>query len=106
MRDLKDDERKIFKFKTLSWNIAHQLTFERLKQRLTETSILLQMNLTKPFTVETDASNFAIDACLLQMNDDDKLHLIAFHNRKLHPAEENYSIHEKKLLIIKEALRI
>ena len=106
MRDLKDDERKAFKFKTLSWNIAYQLTFEWLKQWLTETSILLQMNLTKPFTIEINASNFAIDACLLQMSDDDKLHLITFHNRKLHSTEKNYSIHEKKLLIIKEALRI
>ena len=104
MGDLKDDERKAFKFKILSWNITHQLTFERLKQRLTEASILFQVDLTKPFTIETDASNFAIDACLLQMSDDDKLHPIAFHSRKLHPTEENYSIHEKKLLAIKEAL--
>ena len=64
------------------------------------------MNLTKSFTIETNASNFAIDACLLQISDDDKLHPIAFHSRKLHPAEKNYPIHEKKLLTIKEALRV
>ena len=62
------------------------------------------MNFIKSFTIETNASNFAIDACLLQMSDDDKLHLIAFHNRKLHSTKKNYPIHEKKLLIIKETL--
>ena len=106
MGDLKDDERKAFKFKALSWNTAHQLTFERLKQWLTETSILLQIDLIKSFMIETNASNFAIDAWLLQMSDDDKLHPVAFHSRKLHPTEKNYSIHEKELLTIKEALRM
>jgi len=106
MRDLKNDERKVFKFKTLSWNIAYQLAFERLKQRLTETSILLQMNLIKSFIIEINILNFAIDVYLLQLNDDDKLHSIAFHSRKLYSTKKNYLIHEKKLLIIKEMLWI
>ena len=64
------------------------------------------MNLIKSFMIETNASNFVIDACLLQLDDDDKLHSITFHSQKLHSIEENYSIHEKKLLAIKEVLRV
>ena len=106
MRDLKNDERKTFKFKTLSWNIIYQLIFKWLKQWLIEASILLQINFIKSFMIEIDTSNFAIDACLLQMNDDDKLHPITFHSRKLYSTKKNYSIHEKELLTIKEMLWI
>ena len=54
--------------------------------------------------IEINTSNFAINIYLLQLNDNDKLHLITFHNRKLYSIEKNYSIHEKKLLIIKKML--
>jgi RNase H-like domain found in reverse transcriptase len=66
--------------------------------------LVISTNLTKPFT--TDASDYAIDAYLLEMGDDGKLHPVAFHSRKLHPAEENHPVHEKELLAIKEALRV
>jgi RNase H-like domain found in reverse transcriptase len=56
--------------------------------------------------MKTNVSDYVIDVYLLQMNDDKKLHPIAFHSRKLQSAEINYSIHKKELLAIKEALRV
>jgi hypothetical protein len=99
-----EDKRKN-KFEPISWNTRHQLAFERLKERLTNAPILQQVDPSKSFTLETDASDFAIGACLLQLGDDGKLHPVAFYSRKLKDAEWNYPVHEKELLSIKEALR-
>ena len=98
------DKRKN-KYRPIPWNTAHQLSFERLKHRLTNAPVLQQVDPSKPFIVETDASDFAIGACLLQLGDDGKLHPVAFHSRKLHDAELRYPVHEKELLAIKDALR-
>jgi hypothetical protein len=45
-------------------------------------------------------------AYLLQRGDDGKLYPVAFYSRRLQSAEENYPVHEKELLAIKEALRV
>jgi len=52
--------------------------------------------------VETDASDFAL-GCVLSQFKDKRLHPVAFHSRKLNPAERNYEIHDKELLSILEA---
>ena len=53
------------KNRPITWNTAHQLAFERLKQRLTNAPVLQQVDQSKPFVLETDASDFAIGACIL-----------------------------------------
>ena len=58
----------------------------------------------KPYTIETDASDFAIGYALMQQGDDELMHHIAFNGRKLQGAELRYPTHEKELLAIKEAL--
>ena len=50
--------------------------------------------------METDASNYAIRAYLLQPDNNGKLHPIAFYSRTISPAEMNYNIHDKELLAI------
>ncbi len=47
-----------------------------------------------------NALNEAIEACINQSDDKRRLHVIAFHSRKLTEAELNYEIHDKKLLAI------
>ena len=56
-------------------------------------------------TVNTDASNCAIDARLQQSEQDDKLRLIACYSRSMTSAEQNYDIHDKELLAIVCALK-
>jgi len=54
----------------------------------------------KLITLEMNASDKAIEACINQSNNKKRLHFIAFHSRKLTDAELNYKIHNKKLLAI------
>ena len=92
------------KNRPVHWNAGHQLAFERLKQALTTAPVLHQPDNSKPFTIETDASDFALGYSLLQKGDDGLMHPVAFEGRKLKPAETRYPTHEKELLAIKEAL--
>ena len=96
-----DDKRKN---RPIIWNMACQTAFERLKQALTNAPLLHQPDPTKPYTIETDASDFAIGYALMQQGDDELMHPIAFDGRKLRGAELKYPTHEKELLAIKEAL--
>ena len=50
--------------------------------------------------LETDASNFAIGAVLLQLQQDNLLHPVAFYSSKIIPAETNYPIYDKEMLSI------
>jgi len=59
----------------------------------------------KLITLEMNASDKAIEACISQSNDKKRLHLIAFHSRKLTDAELNYKIHDKKLLVIVDSFK-
>ena len=50
--------------------------------------------------METDASDFAIGACLRTIDERKNYKPIAYYSRKLSPAELNYDVHDKELLAI------
>ena len=54
--------------------------------------------------VETDVSDFAVGACLYQI-EDDKKQPIMYQSRKLSGPEKRYEVHNKELLAIIEALQ-
>ena len=56
------------------------------------------------FEIHTDASGFAIGAVLYQ-EVSGKLHPVAFHSRKLNPAERNYHTTDQEMLAIVDACR-
>ena len=68
-------------------------------------SVLQEHDLEKEQTMEMDASQWAIAACLSQSDDGKKGKPVAFHSRKLTPAEGNYNIHDKELLAIVDAFK-
>lgn len=74
-------------------------TFETCKTLLSNDPILQYPDFTKPFTLTTDASNFAIGAVLSQgaVNSDKP---VCFASRTLSTAETNYSTIEKEMLAI------
>ncbi len=86
------------------WSRQKEATLQELKQALTKAPVLRHVDPTKPFFIEPDASNFAIGAGLSQSHGN-KRHPVAYHSRKLLSAEQNYSIHDKELLAIIDALR-
>jgi hypothetical protein len=59
----------------------------------------------KPFTLITDASDYATGAILEQEDAFGRSHPIAYYSKSLQPAERNYEIHDKELLAIIHALR-
>ncbi|MBW0474771.1 hypothetical protein O181_014486 [Austropuccinia psidii MF-1] len=78
--------------------------FQVLKEAFTTAPILSHFNPFLPTIVDTDASDYALAAVLIQVNDSGK-HPIAFDSCKLLPAELNYEINDKELLGIVWALK-
>lgn len=85
------------------WNEECQKSFENLKQSLVTPPVLQYPNLseTNMFTVQTDASGYAIGAIL--SNGDGRP--VAYTSRGLNKAETNYPTIEKELLAIVWAIK-
>ncbi|MBW0560690.1 hypothetical protein O181_100405 [Austropuccinia psidii MF-1] len=79
--------------------------FQLLKEAFTTAPILSHFNPSLPTIVETNASDHALGAVLIQVNYSGK-HPIAFDSHQLLPAELNYEIHDKELLGIVWALKL
>jgi len=59
----------------------------------------------EPFWIEADSLNFATEAVLSQqLTTDRKWHPVAFYSKSLSFVEQNYEIHDKKMLAIIHAL--
>ena len=71
------------------WGESEKECFPRDKKFMVASLVLALLDLDKPFIVETDASNFAVGAVLLQVGDDNLKHPVAFFSRKMLPAETN-----------------
>jgi len=66
--------------------------------------ILMQPNQGAQFHLEKDASEYSTGTILSQLWEDDKWHLIGFTSKSLLPAERNYKIHNKELLLVMQCL--
>ena len=75
-------------------------SFETLKLSFTTAPLLQHFNPTLPTTIITDASDFALASILLQPDNNNLLHPVAFHSRKFSSTKINYEIHDKELLSI------
>ena len=75
-----------------------------MKDVLQHALVLQLADLTRPYIVTIDASNFTIGAMLSQVWDDGE-HLVAYESRKMNAAKQNYPTHERELLAVIHALR-
>lgn len=100
-RPLHDLEKKDIPFK---WGTKQQQSFDTLKQAVTTAPILAHANPDKPYTLETDASDYAYGAILSQKQDDTKEHPVAFLSKSMSLAERNYDIYDKEMLAIVKSL--
>ncbi|KAL0293482.1 UNVERIFIED_CONTAM: Transposon Tf2-12 polyprotein [Sesamum radiatum] len=89
--------------KTEAWNWTPQcqVSFDDLKRAMVTDPVLALPDMSKPFVVETDASDFALGGVLMEDG-----HPVAFESRKLKDAERRYSAHEKELLAVVHCLRL
>ena len=78
-------------------------SFLCIKEAVASAPLLVHFQPDRPCVVETDASDFAIGLVLSQPQQNGVLHPVAFHSRKLSPAEVNYEAHDKELLAVVEA---
>ncbi|OQE16980.1 hypothetical protein PENSTE_c022G07598 [Penicillium steckii] len=88
------------------WDNESEEAFNNLKKLFVGRNILAPADPEKPYTVETDASDYALGAQLTQSGEDGKPRPVSFWSRKMIPAEINYDIHDKELLAIVSALKI
>ena len=79
------------------WTSTQQKAFETLKEMLTQSPILRLPDFSPKFWVQSDASESALGACLLQ-EFDDGLFPIAYASKKLLQREKNYSTIERECL--------
>ena len=86
------------------WTDRHEASFTGLQDVLTSSPVLLLPDYGKPFTLYTDASDYATSAILEQDDALRRSHPIAFYSKSLQPAERNYKIHDKELLAIVHGL--
>jgi hypothetical protein len=89
----------------IEWTPACEKAFVTLKEKLVSAPILIMPDPTKPYVIETDSSDFAVGAVLLQESNDGKLHPVAFESLKLSETQRNYPAQERELLAIIHAWR-
>ena len=74
--------------------------FQDLKQVIMKVSVLRHFNLNCQAILETDTSDLMTGEILFQYNKKEVLHSVTFYNKSMIPAECNYYIYDKELLII------
>lgn len=90
--------------KKVKFSVIERNCFEKMKNVLSSSDILIYPDYNKPFILTTDASDFAIGAVLSQgeIGRDKPIH---FASRTLAKSEEGYSVPEKEMLAIYWALQ-
>jgi hypothetical protein len=85
---------------TLLWGESQELAFSALKQHVAKPPVLALPEFSRPFILQTDASNTGIGVILLQEGEDGVKHPIAFASKKLLPRERRYSTIERECFAI------
>jgi hypothetical protein len=80
--------------------------FVDLKELFTTATILTHYSPERLCIVEPDASDFALGAVISHHSSDDKLYPIAYHSCRFSPAEIDYEIHDKELLVVVDFFKI
>lgn len=100
LSDLTKDD----KSKSIKWDENCIQAVNNLQMLFSSYPILMLPDLSKPFTLRTDASGFGIGAVLLQEHDD-VLHPVIYASRKLLDRETRYSTIERECLAIVWAIQ-
>jgi len=89
------------------WNWTEDCTyaFEKLRQTMIMSLVLILPDHEKPFILITDTSDYATGAILQQRDVLGRAHPVAYYSKSLQPADRNYKIHNKELLAIIQALK-
>lgn len=78
-----------------NWLTEHEVSFKKIKDLLSSSSVLKVFNGSKPSIIQCDSSKDGIGACLIQEG-----HPISYASRSLTATEQNYAQIEKEMLAI------
>lgn len=87
-----------------SWSEEQQTAFDALKTALCSSPVLATYRDSLPLRVKCDASDFALDAVLSQLQDE-KWHPLEYFSKALNSTERNYKIYDKELMAMIIALK-
>ena len=87
-----------------SWTPLQQKVFDELKHIFSSAPVLWIPNVSRPFSIMTDASLLAAGAILLQTDANQDLHPCTYFSRTFTPAQQNYDIYDRELLAVILAL--
>ena len=95
-------------WKNISWNFdfSYHNAFNSFKKTFTSAPILTYWIPDAQIIMETNASDYAFAVILSIVNEEDKVHLVAFHFCTFTTVKLNYNTHDKELLAIFKALKI
>ena len=82
------------------WTNDAQHSFNELKQCLTSAPVLMMLDQTKMFQIESDASKYASGAVLTQLDSNCNQNLVEFLSKTFNETEQNYEIYDRELLAI------
>jgi transposase InsO family protein len=103
MRPLTELTRKNAKI-TVDWGEKLEMSFQGLKNALSEAPILKLPDIGMEFTLRTDASNVAM-GCVLMQNYEGTMHPVAYASKKFSESERNYSVEERECLAMVWGIR-
>jgi len=95
-------------WKNISWKFDSSCrdAFNSLKKAFAFDSILTHWIPNAQLIMETDALDYAFAAILSIVNEDNEVHLVAFHSHTFTAVKLNYNTHDKELLAIFKAFKI
>jgi hypothetical protein len=82
------------------WGGKQHKAFDTLKEKISSTHVLALPNLRQPFEIQTDASNYAMGAVLLQYGKP-----ICFHSETFNGAVINYPTYDKELYALVQSVK-
>lgn len=97
------NEIKLIKF---VWTKNIQRSFNLLKRTFIKNILQKHFNSERRIEINTNANEFVLTVIILQLQDDDHWHFIAFHSRKLKDSKKNYVTHDQELSIIVNTFKI
>ena len=82
------------------WTPECTKAIQTLKELVKGDPVLMRPDHDRPFTLEVDASQYALGAVLSQRNNARKLQLVGYFSKTLIPAERNYNVYNCELLAL------
>lgn len=93
------------KDRNFKWTEQLDQQFNLVKKLFSDTVVLQHPDTSKPYYLQTDASNYALGGQLYQLDEEGQIAVVAFTSRTFKGAELNYHTTEKELLSIIHCLR-